>query len=147
MSGKQKERDAQYVKGRNCIQMSIFTHHLPLNLTAYWYFQTSKRYSLISPRHRSNHRTQCPPKLRYAVSQLFIFHALTFGKRQTSCGYSFSFEMQVAPLSGSLINLHRIVSIKSLSLWLDWDASAAACNQLPPNLGPNRRVAVCEQQI
>lgn len=91
--------------------------------------------------------TQCPPKLRYAIPQLFIFYALTFGKRQTSCGYSFDFEMQTAPLSGSRIDLHRIISIKSLSLWRDGDASATACNQLSPNLGPNRRVAVGEQQI
>lgn len=91
--------------------------------------------------------TQCPPKLRYAIPQLFIFYALTFDRLQTSCGYSFEFEMQTAPLSGSRINLHRIVSIKSLSLRLNWDASATACNQLSPNLRPDRRVAVGEQQI
>lgn len=78
---------------------------------------------------------------------MFIFHALALSNSQASCGYSFNFEIQIAPLSGSRINLHRIVSIKSVSLWLDRDASATACDQLPPNLGSDSRVAVSEQQI
>lgn len=90
---------------------------------------------------------QCPTKLHDAVPKLFIFHALTCGKRQMSCGYSFNFEIQIAPQSGSRIDLHRIVSIKSLSLWFDWDASTTACNQLPPYLRPDGRVTVGEQQI
>lgn len=91
--------------------------------------------------------TQCPPKLRYAVPQVFVFHALTFGERQTSCGYSFNLEIQRPSLSGSGIYLHRIVSIKSLSLWFNRDASTTACNQFPPDLRPYGKVAVGEQQI
>lgn len=126
--------------------MSIFTQKLPLKQMAYWCHISKRAKDMLSSVLAivAATGTQCSPKLRYAVPELFIFHALTLGICQTSCGYSFDFEMQIAPLSGSRINLHRIVSVKSLSLWLNWDASATACNQLPPNLGPNRRVAVGE---
>lgn len=87
---------------------------------------------------------QCPPELRYAIPLLLIFHALRIWQCQMPCGYSSIIEIQRAPPSGS-INLHGIVSIKSLSLWLDWNTSATTCNQLSPDLGSDGRVTVSEQ--